>query len=425
MNKIIEFFNEHHLLLKKKTLVVATSGGPDSVALVDMLNNLKQKYDFKIIVAHFDHQLRDDSSEETKLLKKYCLEKNLTFENGSWLREKDLISGIEAEAREARYDFLVKTVHKFNGDYLLTAHHGDDLLENILLKFIRSGNPEEMNSLKPVSQRQGIPLLRPLLSYSKQELLEYDHKHNLSFIEDETNYEDETMRNRLRHHVVPLLKKENPNLLQNAMRFSKNTDILVDLAEQKIRRIETPEKVLGKFFRIKLEKIDDLSKDEQSYFWQNFIWYKWHRRVGDDFNRFTLMNYQGYYYLWRNKDLCDLSVKKIVDIKPDEPFEYYGREFVLTLNSNLNAKKVDDFWSTEKEFKAGSLPVGSKLLLKNGQHAKAKKMFAEAGIPRPLRKYCLTIFNKDEQPIFIEKTYENQVWNNKKMHYYLYQLKFV
>ena len=218
MDKVIEFFDKNYLPLVGKRLVIATSGGPDSVALVDMLYKLKHEYNFEIIVAHFDHKLRKDSSEETNLLKKYCLRRNLSFENGIWMREENLTSGVEAAAREARYDFLVKTVHKFQGDYLLTAHHGDDLLENILLKFIRSGNPNEMNSLKAIGEREGIPLLRPLLGFSKQELLKYDRIHGLDFIEDETNNEDETMRNRLRHHVVPLLKEENPNLLHNALR---------------------------------------------------------------------------------------------------------------------------------------------------------------------------------------------------------------
>ena len=115
---------------------------------------------------------------------------------------------------------MTKVVKEINADYLLTAHHGDDLLENILLKLIRSGNPEEMNSLQEVGKMNGVPLLRPLLSYSKKELLEYDKAHQLNFIEDSTNQEDSTIRNRLRHHIVPFLKAENPDLLENALRYS-------------------------------------------------------------------------------------------------------------------------------------------------------------------------------------------------------------
>lgn len=75
---------------------------------------------------------------------------------------------------------MTQIAKKEKADYLLTAHHGDDLLENILLKFIRSGNPEEMNSLQAVGVMHGVSLLRPLLAYSKQELFEYDRKMALS-----------------------------------------------------------------------------------------------------------------------------------------------------------------------------------------------------------------------------------------------------
>ena len=118
-------------------------------------------------------------------------------------------------------------------NYLLTAHHGDDLLENILLKFIRSGNPEEMNSLQDIGSMHGVVLLRPLLAYSKQELLEYDQEREIDYVIDSTNTEDETVRNRLRHHVVPLLKEENPNLISNALRFSEKMSPFPDSAMRK------------------------------------------------------------------------------------------------------------------------------------------------------------------------------------------------
>ena len=132
--KILNFFNQNNISLENKKLVVAASGGPDSMALVDMLCRLNKKFELKIIVAHFDHQLRSDSDKETSLLQNYCDQNNLLLENGSWPVNKHPNVGLEAAAREARYTFLIKIVKKYNADYLLTAHHGDDLLENILLK---------------------------------------------------------------------------------------------------------------------------------------------------------------------------------------------------------------------------------------------------------------------------------------------------
>lgn len=150
-------------------------------------------------------------------------------------------------------------------DYLLTAHHGDDLLENILLKLIRSGNPEEMNSLQSVGKMRGITLLRPLLAYSKQELVEYDQKHRINYVVDSTNQEDETMRNRLRHHVIPLLKKENSNLLINALRFSKKMIQLTELVNEQVADIGQVEPFLGAW-RVKTDKLINLSATEKIFF---------------------------------------------------------------------------------------------------------------------------------------------------------------
>ena len=225
--KINDFFEDNGIELNNKKFLVAASAGPDSMALLDMLQKMK----VQVIAAHFDHQLRSDSKNETKILQEYCKKYDIPLFTAVWAKDEQPAAGIEAAARDARYAFLTQIAKKEKADYLLTAHHGDDLLENILLKFIRSGNPEEMNSLQAVGVMHGVSLLRPLLAYSKQELFEYDRKNGIEFITDSTNNEDETMRNRLRHHVVPLLKKENPALIANALNYSKkmtNLDEFID-----------------------------------------------------------------------------------------------------------------------------------------------------------------------------------------------------
>ena len=190
--KIIDFFNEKQIDLENKKLLVAASGGPDSMALLDMLKDLQKKQKFELIAAHFNHQSRSDSEEETRILKDYCQKNEIPLFVAKWAKNEQPKSGIEAAAREVRYNFLTKIAKNETADYLLTAHHGDDLIENILLKFIRSGNPEEMNSLQAVGVMHGVTLLRPLLSSSKQEILAYDKERGISFIVDSTNKEDDT-----------------------------------------------------------------------------------------------------------------------------------------------------------------------------------------------------------------------------------------
>lgn len=417
--KIIDFFKQHHFKLKNKTVIVAASGGPDSMALVNMLNELQKKEKFTLILAHLDHQLREDSEQETTLLSQYCHEHRLRLVNAKWPKDLQPQTGIEAAARAYRYSFLQTVMQKYHGDYLLTAHHGDDLLENILLKLIRSGYPEEMNSLQAVSKRQGMLLLRPLLSFSKKELLAYDRKHQLKFIEDQTNFEDNTMRNRLRHYVVPLLKKENPQLLKNALRFSNEENLLTNLANKNVRKIRQPEEFLRCSFRIKTDELKSLPLEEQNYYWRNFIWQKWHRRVSDYFPGYHLIEYQGFIYLWPSK--LRINNEKS-EIEVNKTFTFMDQLFLLT-QVRRKDELIGDFWSADKSFQAGSLPVGAKLCLQNGHHAKAKKMFAQAAIPAKLRPFCLTIFNASNEPIFIENTYRDQRWYHHADHFYLYHLR--
>lgn len=417
--RIEDFFISHNLSLKNKTLIVATSAGPDSMALVEKLRLLIPKYHFKLICAHLDHQLRKDSSQEMALLTPYCQKHQIKLVNRVWPKKMHPKTGLEAAARKFRYQFLVEVYQKNQADYLLTAHHGDDLLENILLKLIRSGNPEEMNSLKNITTFQGCKLVRPLFNYSKDELLNFVKAGKIPYVEDETNFQDETMRNRLRHHVIPLLKKENPNLLTNARRFQEEEKLLTNLAQRNFDLVK-PEAFLDVAYRLPVEKLKLFTEKERQYFWQTFISKTWQVQVNQNLSGFTLKQYQNYYYIWPN----------LLDSKPESKIINLDRAFVFRKKQFLvSAKRLDlplagDFWSNETTFAIKSLPSGSRLLLKNSHHVKAKKMFAQAKIPLFLRAFCLSIFNHEGRAIFVENTYQDQAVLDTANHYYVYRLNY-
>lgn len=415
--KVVDFFRKNGIDLESKTLLVAASGGPDSMALLDMLKNLQAKKNFQLMAAHFNHQLREDSEEESELLKKYCDEKNVPLFIAKWPKEEQPQVGIEAAARHARYAFLTQIAKENKADYLLTAHHGDDLLENILLKFIRSGNPEEMNSLQRVGEMHGVKLLRPLLGYSKDELLQYNQAHRIDFITDLTNQADETMRNRLRHHVVPLLKKENPALIKNALFFSQKMDELIDYVDEKNIAVGQLERFLNVAYRIKSEKLKRLTTKERTFFWQRMIWKKYHRRVNENLGNFAVIEYQNYFYLYKKQNISEVK-KQVISL--NQPFVFKNRKMVLCTERKAGIKLIGDFWfKPNTAFSVGELTAGSKLLLQNGHHVKAKKKFAENAIPLALRPFCLAIYAENE-PIFVEKIYQNQNWIKNGKHYFLY-----
>ena len=415
--RIDDFFKVNHLPLAAKTLVVAVSGGPDSLALLDLLYQIKEQYRFRLLAAHLDHQLRLDSFKEEKVISAYCQNKSIELINEKWPQSLQPLGGVEAAARKYRYDFLVKIMRNYQGDYLLTAHHMDDLLENILLKFIRSGNPSEMNSLRAISEMQGMTLLRPLLNVTKADLLEYDKKHHIPYVIDQTNNEDDTLRNKLRHHVIPLLKKENKKIGQNALRFSKEVSLLTSIVDERFAQFDQPKKFLNVAYRLKTSALKQLNSEQKQAFWQHFIWQTWQERVNQNLANYTLLVYQGFFYLFKQLPARPANKEIILD----QVFSFNKRKFLLSLKAAEPHKLIGNFRaSNKKQFNAGSILPGTKLLLKDGSHVKSKKKFAQSGIPNILRPYCLTIYDGDKV-VFIEQTYSNQQVCSGEKCFYLYE----
>ncbi|UZN42736.1 tRNA lysidine(34) synthetase TilS [Lactobacillus sp. IBH004] len=415
--RIDDFFKVNHFPLAAKTLVVAVSGGPDSLALLDLLYQIKEQYQFRLLAAHLDHQLRPDSFKEEKVISAYCQNKSIELINEKWPQSLQPLGGVEAAARKYRYDFLVKIMRNYQGDYLLTAHHMDDLLENILLKFIRSGNPSEMNSLRAISEMQGMTLLRPLLNVTKADLLEYDKKHHIPYVIDQTNNEDDTLRNRLRHHVIPLLKKENKKIGQNALRFSKEVSLLTSIVDERFAQFDQPKKFLNVAYRLKTSALKQLNSEQKQAFWQHFIWQTWQERVNQNLANYTLLVYQGFFYLFKQLPARPANKEIILD----QVFSFNKRKFLLSLKAAEPHKLIGNFRaSNKKQFTAGSILPGTKLLLKDGSHVKSKKKFAQSGIPNILRPYCLTIYDGDKV-VFIEQTYSNQQVCSGEKCFYLYE----
>ena len=134
MNDVLEDIKKQ---IKAETVVLATSGGPDSMCLLHLIN---KNTNFKIVCAHVNHKLREESEEEAKMIQDFCTSNNITYE---YFEITNYKGNIEYYAREKRYEFFEKILKKYNSKYLLTAHHGDDLIETILMKIIR-GNLDNL-----------------------------------------------------------------------------------------------------------------------------------------------------------------------------------------------------------------------------------------------------------------------------------------
>lgn len=214
-------------LLKSK-LLIAVSGGLDSMVLLDLL----YKLNFQVAIAHVNFQLRGAESNEDENFVKLQAEKYQIpifinrFDTEEYVAKNK--KSVQVAARELRYKWFQQLAEQQGFDYILTAHHVDDQVETFLINFTRGTGIE---GLTGINQVNGM-IVRPLLPFSREELMNYATHHTIFWREDSSNATDKYVRNKLRHQVIPVLKELNPNFL--------------DSFKQTISHLREAENVIGK-----------------------------------------------------------------------------------------------------------------------------------------------------------------------------------
>lgn len=219
MEEVYEFIGKKLKLTEIDTVVIGVSGGPDSMALLYIMNQFKEKIGFKIICAHVNHNKRPESEKEQKCLEKYCKENNIIFEYikiNNWGDDN-----FHNEARTVRYNFFDEIINIYSARYLMTAHHGDDLIETILMRIVRGSTLKGYSGFSRIVDKGNYTLVRPLITVTKTEIEDFDIKNNIWYAVDSSNNEDHYTRNRYRHKVLPFLKKEDPNVHKKFLKYSK------------------------------------------------------------------------------------------------------------------------------------------------------------------------------------------------------------
>ena len=201
------------------TIVIGCSSGPDSMALVDMLIKVREKYQLQLIIAHVNHNVRSESYDEAIYMKKYCENNNLLFETMTIEEYGD--DNFHNEARAIRYNFFETLINKYEANYLMTAHHGDDLIETILMRMVRGSNLNGYSGFKEVVEMENYKIVRPLIRYTKEELEQYDRDNNVKYFVDSSNDKDKYTRNRYRKYLMPFLKEEDSNVHHKFLKFSE------------------------------------------------------------------------------------------------------------------------------------------------------------------------------------------------------------
>lgn len=243
LDKVRRTIEKYEMLCRGDRVVVAVSGGVDSVTLLCVLYELKDEWDLELAVAHLDHRMRAGSEEDARFVKAFAQALGLPFIHGvSDVPEyiaRERLSPEEA-ARKVRYRFLVEAAHKLEYNVIALGHQLNDRVETFLINLLRGAGLEGLAGIPPLRVEGDLRYIRPLIECSREEIKAFARKRGLEYREDPTNRDLRYKRNRVRLKLLPLLKEFNPSFIEAVARASetlrKAHEHLRSLADKAFRR---------------------------------------------------------------------------------------------------------------------------------------------------------------------------------------------
>lgn len=232
--QVLETIKQNNLIQKNDKIVIAVSGGPDSMCLLDILYALKEKLEIKLVVAHINHQIRIEAKEETKYVEDFCKKMNIPCyikyaDVNKMAREQKL--GTEEMGRKIRYNFFEEVAKKVGATKIATAHSASDNAETVLMNILRGSGIAGLKGIeiarnsysksKENNMEKRITFIRPLRNNTRTQIEEYCKQHKLNPKIDKSNFENIYTRNKIRNELIPYLQKEfNPNIVETLNRLS-------------------------------------------------------------------------------------------------------------------------------------------------------------------------------------------------------------
>ena len=218
--KLIKFDKENKFFKTKQNILIAVSGGADSVALLHFACALAKKMQFKVYACHVNHNLRPTAKRDENSVVNLCKELNVPLivkkVAVKTLAKKEKLS-LEHAARKLRYKALEEAAKKFNCKVLAFAHHADDNVETFLLNLLRGTQLKGLGGIPTTRPLDELKIIRPFLCLSKKDILQYCTYHNLPFENDETNFDDVYTRNFIRLKLLPMLEEKQPQIRKHIL----------------------------------------------------------------------------------------------------------------------------------------------------------------------------------------------------------------
>ena len=218
--KVKDTIEKYNMISPADKVIIAVSGGPDSMSILNYLYENKEDYKIEIIVCHVNHGIRENANLDEEYVKKYCEDRNIML----FIKHEDVVSlakkskrGLEETGRIVRYNFFEEIANSEKANKIIVAHNKNDNAETIIMNAIRGSG---LSGLKGIEEKRG-KYIRPLINCSREEIEEYCKKENLNPRHDESNDDNTYTRNKIRNIVIPYIKNEfNPNIVDTLKRLS-------------------------------------------------------------------------------------------------------------------------------------------------------------------------------------------------------------
>ena len=272
--KLVRFIEEEDLFYRDQKILVAVSGGVDSVVLL----HLMKKLEVECAVAHCNFHLRGEESDADTIFVQQLAENwqipfhTIDFKTKDYAKKNK--QSIEMAARELRYNWFEELCKEYHYDYIAVGHHADDVAETVLINLCRGTGIHGLTGIKAKLGK----VIRPLLPFSRQELLEYAKQNQIDFREDSTNQETDFVRNKIRHQVLPVLEKINPGIRKT---MSENVQRFREVEKIYNHSIENQKKNIIQYkedqIQISIQKLQNLVAPS-SYLFEILSSYGFHHR---------------------------------------------------------------------------------------------------------------------------------------------------
>ncbi len=425
MKRELEFLEAN--ITDNSKVIIACSGGPDSMCLLNLLIKLKNKKNLELIVAHVNHKLRTVSDEEAKMVENYAIQNNVVFE----LKELDYQNTkfSEDDAHRKRYGFFKSLIKKYKAQYLITAHHGDDLIETILMRIARGSNLNGYIGIKQITKNKDYITLRPLLITTKDEIIKYNKSEFVPYVIDESNDSLKYTRNRYRKKILPFLKDEDKLIHLKYLKFSEELEEYDNFVNNYIKEKEfivdnqiVINKIIDESVFIKRKTIELIVKSIQANDYFNIsdkqmnelikLIYNSNKSI-DLNNNYIGLNEYGYLKIIKKHN------KEYQEIILDKNLEFLGFNFYYNCNEGNNSNNCIylSFDEIALPLKLRTRLNGDKIQVLNLGTKKVNDIFIDNKINKEIRDKFPVLVDANNNIIWLPSLKKSQFCKDKSKKY--------